>query len=376
MIKRLLPLFLFVWVIACNNPAPRIGYKIFGNITDLPDGNVFLKRYIDGEWKAVDSTVSQGGNFTFTGHVDMPEMYRVVISDTLPYISVFVDNHEINIESSKTGLTSARISGSKVQEEYEAFWGTQKSTTSKLDSVYNVYKNAQKNNNTALMQRNDSLYEALSIALSKAVKKYVLSNKSSVVSAYLTWSKLVHEIELKELDSITNTFDATVKKTVYVKMLKEYIDVLKKVEVGQPAVDFTMNTPEGKPLKLSSLYGKYLLIDFWASWCQPCRQENPNVVAVYKKYSHKGFDILGVSLDKKKDAWLEAIKADKLTWHHVSDLKFWSNEAAKTYGVRSIPSNVLIDPKGIIIAKNLKGEELDHKLQLLLEKPKGKKKKR
>ena len=132
--------------------------------------------------------------------------------------------------------------------------------------------------------------------------------------------------------------------------------------MGAEAPDFSMNTPEGTPMKLSDLRGKVLLVDFWASWCGPCRRENPNVVAAYKKYHEKGFDVLGVSLDKTKDRWVQAIKKDGLMWHHVSDLKGWKNEAAKLYGVSSIPATVLLDKDGKIIARNLRGPALEAKL--------------
>jgi len=150
--------------------------------------------------------------------------------------------------------------------------------------------------------------------------------------------------------------------------IADKIKQLERVAVGATAPDFTQATPDGKPLTLSSLRGKYVLIDFWASWCGPCRRENPNVVAAYNKFKDKGFTILGVSLDKDtgREAWLKAIEKDGLAWNQVSDLKYWQNAAAKDYGVQAIPQNFLIDPSGKIVATNLRGEKLQETLSQLL----------
>ena len=144
--------------------------------------------------------------------------------------------------------------------------------------------------------------------------------------------------------------------------LKKVVKASASMLPGAEAPDFTMNTPEDQPLSLKDLRGKVLLIDFWASWCGPCRRENPNVVKAYNKYHEKGFDVLGVSLDKDKKRWLDAIEKDGLIWHHVSDLKGWANAAAQLYGVRSIPHTVLLDKDGKIIARNLRGAALEQKL--------------
>ncbi len=139
-----------------------------------------------------------------------------------------------------------------------------------------------------------------------------------------------------------------------------------RVRVGQPAPNFTQQNPDGQDISLSDLRGSYVMIDFWASWCRPCRMENPNVVRVYNKYHDKGFEIIGVSLDRSRDSWIGAIKQDGLTWKHVSDLQFWQNAVAQQYGVNAIPFTVLVDPKGVVIATELRGRALESKLAELL----------
>ena len=363
---RFIYIFLAIAIFACTPKAPEIGYKITGTIDSLKDGQVILKRYFDGNWNNIDTSTVQSEKFEFTGKVDLPEMYRIEISDTLPYIPVFVDNNNINITGKLDSLKLAMVSGSKIQEEYETFLNEFLTYKNELDSVEDLYVTAKHKGNVARMNELDTLYESIADKQAQAMMPDVLKNNSSIVSAYVTWTKLVYNLNLDELEAISTNFDSTISKSVYAIMLKDYLLVRRRVDIGQPAVDFTMNDPDGKPVSLSSLYGKYLLIDFWASWCSPCRRENPNVVKAYKQFHKKGFDVIGVSFDKTREAWLKAIKDDKLDWTHVSDLKFWGNEAGKAYGIRSIPSNVLLNPDGVIIAKNLFGKDLEMKLQELL----------
>jgi peroxiredoxin len=208
-------------------------------------------------------------------------------------------------------------------------------------------------------------YKAMIEDMNVFTKNFVKEHNTSVVSAYITLIQLANQIDGAELDSIASKFPVEISKSEYVIKVKEIAEGMKKTAIGAVAPDFTMNDPAGKPVQLSSLRGKVVMIDFWASWCKPCRQENPNVVKLYQKYNAKGFEIIGVSLDRGKEEWVQAIKDDQLSWIHVSDLQFWQNAAAQLYSVNSIPQSYLLDKEGKIIAKGLRGDQLAAKLNEL-----------
>jgi peroxiredoxin len=208
-------------------------------------------------------------------------------------------------------------------------------------------------------------YYAVQDQIEEYRRNAIVANPASVASASVIWSRAYTLTTPAMMDSVL-TIIADAPANAFTDRLVERRDILAATAVGQPAPDFSQAQADGPPFSLSSLKGKLVLIDFWASWCGPCRAENPNVVKVYNKYHEKGFEILGVSLDDNRENWLKAIEDDGLTWNHVSDLKGWGNVVAGQYGVRSIPHTVLVGPDVVIIAKNLRGEALEAKIAEIL----------
>lgn len=343
-------------------------FSVAFNVQAEDGSTLYLTQYKGGETIKFDSANVDGTDIVLKGQTATPDLFYVQLKGTRTRVSVFADaGDHITVTGDVNAIADIQFTGSKSQAEYETFMVATKKFDVKLKGIYDEYRAARKEKDEVKLKEIETKLDDASEAKSDFIYDYIIKSPKSYVSAFIALSNN-YNYELEQLEVIANGFDPSIKYSSSVIKLKERVAVLQKVAIGEQFTDFTQNDVNGEPFTMSSIVGKnYILIDFWASWCGPCRAENPNVVAVYNDYKDKGFDIIGVSLDKSKEKWLKGIEDDKLTWHHVSDLEYWKNEVAQTYAVNSIPHSILLDPGGKIIAKNLRGEELRAKIAELLD---------
>ncbi len=362
-------------------------FKLSGKIKNLaysPEW-VFLQYRSNGEWKT-DSVLTRNGKYSFSGKIEEPVSSRIRVkyraddTGSRPAIVSGRDIAVVFLQPGKIKVTSVdsfsniHVTGSAAHSEYKKLVAAGKPFEARLEPLYAKYTEYRKAKDNEGMEKTEKEIDLVDAEKKEKVYgAYVKANPASVLAVYALQQYAGWDIDPDKVEPLFNSLSEQNKIYPSAILLKEDISIARKTGIGRIAMDFTQNDTLGNPVTLSSLRGKYLLIDFWASWCGPCRAENPNLVKVFNKFKDRNFHILGVSLDRPchKDKWMKAIHDDQLAWTQVSDLKFWDNEVAKQYGIKAIPQNLLLDPEGKIIAKNLKGEELDSKLGEIIGEKKG-----
>ena len=374
--KWLLPVGVFMLLVGIQGATAQ--FTLNGKVGNLnAPAKAYLVYKLGANQKADSATITNGA-FSITGTLIEPVMAQLVIdhkgegleklaaATKVDLVTFFLENSIVGVSAATDSVYNADITGSVLNDESKllrAQLNDIETEAKKLNEEYTAappekqkllaFKNAMQAKATLLQARQKNI-----------LKTFITGHTDSFLSIIALGTLGAHAPNAAELEGLYSLLSPRLKEMESGKVIKQSVDLAKVTAIGSIAPDFTQNDVNGKPVSLSSFRGKYVLIDFWASWCGPCRQENPNVVRVYNKYKGKNFTILGVSLDKPdaRNYWLAAIKKDGLMWTQVSDLKFWDNAAARLFYVSAIPANFLLDPQGKIIARDLRGDDLDKKL--------------
>jgi thiol-disulfide isomerase/thioredoxin len=344
-------------------------FRITGQLKNLQADRVYLI-YISDNKQVLDSATITNGAYVFTGEItagspatllDVSPRNRPAPRDVA---RIYLMPESIAI-GHVDSFSNAVVTGSAVNADYQQITAAEKPYEKLEMAMMPAYQAARQAKDEATAKSIEAQAKVIDKAVDDSVyAPFVRNHPQSPLAVYVLQLYAKNDPDGPALRSLFDGLSPAVKGSTGGKAFADKLAIAAKTSIGAMAMDFTQNDTLGKPVSLSAFRGKYVLVDFWASWCGPCRAENPNVVSAYAKYHPKGFEILSVSLDRPgdKDKWLKAIYADRLDWTHVSDLQFWQNAVAVEYGVGSIPQNFLIDPQGKIIGKGLRGEDLDKKL--------------
>ena len=340
-----------------NTQVVKKGFVISGTISGADTGKVYLSHFLKDGTRVVDSTRLKAGKFAFKGNVKDADFYFLRIGkEGFP---LFVENTAITVTAKNGEFRKATVTGSESHKQFKEWSEMWNAITSKAGTYYRLLDTGKKDSTGNVTMATDSVVRKafdngmveLTVTTDSSVNALVTKYPSSPVAAYVIVDRYINYTNLPSVKKFYALLNSKGKSSSFGKQIAEYLIIAAKTEPGATPT-FAIADTSGKVLKLSSLKGKYVLVDFWASWCVPCRRENPNVVKAYQKYHGQGFEIVGVSLDTKKDMWLKAIEKDGLSWYHVSDLKGWESGIVKELGVKMVPTSFLLDKDGKIIANN------------------------
>jgi|688.fasta_scaffold97504_5 peroxiredoxin len=350
-------LFLLALIAPIALQAQLKDVQVSGLLKGLPDNSVVELRTQDEEAAPVATASSKSGRFVLKGKIAEADIHSLSVKGVDAKAFLFLEPGKISVTGHKDSMNALVSTGSETQLVFEAFNREFSPLYAKASQISQKMSSGPDADGSITKE-----FQSVMNEIEEKTDRYVDRYSSSPVTPFAILVNSQMSEDAARMESRYARLTPAARESKYGKILGSTVADAKVGAVGTMATDFTQNDPDGNPVTLSSLRGKYVLVDFWASWCKPCRDENPNVVDAFNKYKGRNFTVLGVSLDRSKEPWVKAIKDDKLDWTHVSDLKFWNNAVSQQYRISSIPQNLLIDPQGVIIAKNLRGKELQDRL--------------
>jgi thiol-disulfide isomerase/thioredoxin len=367
LISILIPTILFASPGKKDKNPDEEGYLLNGIIEEYDSGIVYMQRAVNYKLQPYDTTYVVGGKFQFSGYIEYPELfYFQVDGRKKKLVQVFLENSEITLQFHLDRFNEAFVSGSAAHDKFMQFEFQNQTLQFEQNQIQQAYSQAANSGNIQQANQLRGAFAAKGQERLNFMKNFVQGNRQSPVIGFVMARYMLDENLYPFLKEEHDSLVINHPESKYTEMLGGYLKQVGKLAIGAEAPNISAVDTSGVEHSVEDFRGKILLIDFWASWCGPCRRANPQVVKLYNTYKDQGFDILGVSLDKNAGAWKKAIIADKLTWTHISDLKGWSCVPCKDYKVSSIPQTFLLDRDGKIVGKGLKGPALEAKLKELL----------
>tara|TARA_R110002049_G_scaffold303802_2_gene498413 strand:+ start:2724 stop:3836 length:1113 start_codon:yes stop_codon:yes gene_type:complete len=365
MLKKVVFVLVFLIMASCKKEKKNIGYEINGTVEGFNDSICEISQYDYESVNFKDSVVIKDGKFKFTGTIDRPRRTAFKIKGMPGNIFFWLENTQTTVKINDDGLKKAIIVGGEAQNMANLHQSRKHPIINKIDSLGNIIMTGRKTGDLT-DQEQDTLFsrmQALNEELYEITNTFIRDFPNSLESARtLNESRFRMDKELfTELFALMNN---KTQASIYGKEIARYLKLNVNPQLGDKYVDFELNNVEGQKTKISELREKYTLIEFWASWCGPCRESNPALKKVYEKFHEKGFNIVGVSMDRSKEKWLKAIKEDSLPWNHILNEKGAWGDVATIYNLKGVPDNILIDDKGIVIGRSLVVDDLEAKLEM------------